>query len=89
MIQYSKNVLKYFVDQCRGKLLPFHGLSRKRGAESFFESGVGGGFANRSCSEVFVFGAFPTEMIPREAGRPAAIQIAVGDSAYSVVDDAS
>ncbi len=57
---------------------------------SLLESREGrGGFTNRSCSKVFVFGAYSTEMIPGEVRRASTIQFTGGRSAYNVVDDAS
>lgn len=57
---------------------------------SHHESSEGGGFANRSCSEVFVFGAYSTEMIlGEELGRALTIQFTGGRVAYNVVDEAS
>ena len=57
---------------------------------SLLESREGlGGFTNRSRSEVFVFGAYSTEMIPGEVGRAPTIQLTDGRSAYNVVEDAS
>ena len=48
-----------------------------------------GGITNRYCSEVFVFGAYSTEMIPGKVGRPPTIQCTGGRFAYNVVDEAS
>ena len=48
-----------------------------------------GGFTNRSCSEVFVFGAYSTEKILGEVGRAPTIQFTGGRVAYNVVDEAS
>jgi hypothetical protein len=56
---------------------------------SLYESREGGGFTNRSCSEVFVFGAYSTEMILGKVGRAPTIQFTGGRPAYNVVDEAS
>lgn len=47
------------------------------------------GFPNRCCSEVFVFGVDPTEMIPGRPSGATTIQFTGGSSAYNVVDEAS
>ena len=58
-------------------------------ATSPHESPERGGFTHRSCSEVFVFGAYSTEKILGEVGRAPTIQFAGGRAAYNVVDEAS
>jgi hypothetical protein len=58
-------------------------------ATSLHESREGGGFTNRSCSEVFVFGAYSTEKILGEVEWAPTIQFASGRAAYNVVDEAS
>ena len=56
---------------------------------SLHESRKRGGFTHRSCSEVFVFGAYSTEKILGEVGRAPTIQFIGGRAAYNVVDEAS
>jgi hypothetical protein len=56
---------------------------------SLHESREEGGFTHRSCSEVFVFGAYSTEKILGEVGRAPTIQFTGGRVAYNVVDEAS
>ena len=58
-------------------------------APSLHERREGGGFTHRSCSEVFVFGAYSTEKILGEVGRAPTIQFTGGRVAYNVVDEAS
>lgn len=53
------------------------------------ESREGGGFTNRFCSEVFVFGAYSAEMILGEVRLAPTIQFTGGRAAYNVVEDAS
>jgi hypothetical protein len=56
---------------------------------SLHESRERGGFTHRSCSEMFVFGAYATEKILGEVGRAPTIQFTGGRVAYNVVDEAS
>ena len=68
---------------------PLRIIMRKATPHHFLRAVMEGGFTNRSCSEVFVFGAYSTEMIPGEVGRGPTIQFTGGGSAYNVVDEAS
>jgi hypothetical protein len=60
-----------------------------RNATLLHEIREGRGFTHRSCSEVFVFGAYSAEKILGEVGRAPTIQFTGGRVAYNVVEEAS
>jgi hypothetical protein len=82
-------VLGYFMDSGKEKSSSTADYHADGNPTSHNESLEGGGFTHRSCSEVFVFGAYSTEKILGEVGRAPTIQFTGGRVAYNVVDEAS
>jgi hypothetical protein len=82
-------MLSYFMDSERKAHVPLRIIMRMATVYHFLRAARDWGFAYRSCSEVFVLGAYSTEMILGEVGRAPTIQFTGGGAAYNVVDEAS